>query len=139
MNVGGHSNLSGRSEAVGFRKCAAGLKKLVHRKSLEPAMSVSDHSFEAWYEAGADGHSKIVVVGKVTEIDGSVSGLVRAVPQGMGPHTLLLKIKRKPYEGKFHPHITFEREIRYEEPAQPGAFADVKIQSNDNAFMLKPK
>src|SRR5215469_14586475 len=102
---------------------------------MEAAMGASDHGFKAWYESSADGHSNIVVVGKVTEVDGSVTNLVRAVPQGKDPHVLLLKIKRKPYEGLFHPHISLEREIRYEEPAQPGEFADVQIQSNDNTFI----
>ncbi len=100
-------------------------------------MGISKDDFQAWYDAGTGGKSKIVVVGKVTEIDGSSTTLVRAEPQGINPHVLMLKIHVEPYKGLFSPHIAFEKEIRYEEPAEKEAFTDVNIKSKEGSFTLK--
>jgi hypothetical protein len=102
-------------------------------------MNVSPGDFRAWYETGPDSKSKLIVAGKVTETDGSEATLVRAEPQGNNPRILLLKVTIKPYEGRFHPHIAFEKEIRYEEHAKEGAFTDVDIQNKDSTLTLKIK
>lgn len=100
-------------------------------------MGISNDDFQAWYDAGAGGKSKIAVVGKVTEIDGSSTTLVRAEPQGINPRILMLKIRVEPYKGLFTPHIAFEKEIRYEEPAEKETFTDVHIESKDGSITLK--
>jgi hypothetical protein len=102
-------------------------------------MNPSYSDFGAWYEAGPGSKSKIIVAGKVMETDGSEVTLVRAEPQGNNPRKLLLKVNIKPYEGRFHPHIAIEKEIRYEELAEEGAFTDVDIQNKDNTLTLKIK
>jgi hypothetical protein len=102
-------------------------------------MNVSPGDFRAWYETGPGSKSKLIVAGKVTESDCGEATLVRAEPQGSNPRILLLKIAIKPYEGRFHPHIVFEKEIRYEELAEEGAFTDVDIQNKDNTLTLKIK
>jgi hypothetical protein len=102
-------------------------------------MSVSNRDFRAWYEAGPGSKSKIIVAGKVTETDGSEATLVRAEPQGNNPRILLLKITIKPYQGRFHPHLAVQKEIRYEEVAEERAYTDVDIQNKDGTLTLKIK
>ena len=101
----------------------------------QDTMDVSKDDFLAWFEPGAGG--KIVVIGKVTEVDGSTTTLVRAEPQGIDPHTLMLKIHIEPYKGRFHPHTAFKREIRYEEPAEKKTFTDVYIERKGGNLTLK--
>lgn len=96
-------------------------------------MDMSSEDFQVWYDTETDGKSKIAVVGKVSEIDGSSTTLVRAEPQGI----LMLKIHVEPYKGPFPPHLAFEKEIRYEEPAERGVFTDVNIERKDGCFTLK--
>ncbi|MHB1581722.1 MAG: hypothetical protein ACYCUJ_10105 [Acidithiobacillus sp.] len=100
-------------------------------------MDMSSEDFQVWYDTETDGKSKIAVVGKVSEIDGSSTTLVRAEPQGINPRILMLKIHVEPYKGPFPPHLAFEKEIRYEEPAENGAFTDVNIERKDGCFTLK--
>jgi hypothetical protein len=102
--------------------------------SAEDNMGVSKDDFRAWYEPGGGG--KIVVVGKATEVDGTITTLVRAEPQGINPRMLRLNIHIEQYKGQFHPHIAFEKEIRYEEP-EKGTFTDVYIESKGGDFTLK--
>jgi hypothetical protein len=100
-------------------------------------MDVSKDDWRGWYDAGADGKWKIIVVGKVTEANGSTTTLVRTEPQCINSRMLMLKIHIEPYPGQFHPHIAFEREIRYEEPVEKGAFTNVHIESNIGDFSFK--
>lgn len=101
-------------------------------------MGFSKDDFRAWYGAGADGGSEIMVAGKVTESDGGATALVRAEPQGINPLMLMLKLVIKPYDGGPNvPHIAFEHEIRYAEPSKQGAFSDVHIESAGGGFTLK--
>lgn len=100
-------------------------------------MSISGNDFLAWYYSGVQGESKIVVVGKIVEIDGSITTLVRAEPQNINHRVLMLKIHVKLYKGQFPPHFAFEKEIRYEESAENGAFTDVQIESKDGCLTLK--
>jgi hypothetical protein len=88
--------------------------------------------FRAYYDA-----DKIVVVGKVIEADGSSTTLVRAQPQGINPHVLMLKLQVEPYPGKSHPHIVGEKQLRYEEKAALGVFSEVHIDGANGGFTLK--
>lgn len=100
-------------------------------------MGISGNDFRAWYYSGAKGESTIGVAGKVFEIDGSSTTLVRAVPQGINPRLLMLKIKIEPYEGVFHPHNTHEKKLRYDEISDNCAFTDVHIEGDDGSLTLK--
>ena len=100
-------------------------------------MNVSKDDCRAWYDASDDGKSKIVVVCKVTEVGGSTATLVRAGPQGINPRMLMLKIQVEPYPGRFHPQIALDKELRYEEPAEKGAFTSVHVEGKDGDFTLE--
>ncbi|WP_437556582.1 hypothetical protein [Acidithiobacillus sulfuriphilus] len=100
-------------------------------------MGISGNDFRAWYYSGANGESKIGVVGKVIAIDGNSHALIRAVPQGINPRLLMLKIKIEPYAGVFHPHIACEEALRYDEISENGAFTDVHIEGEGGSFTIK--
>src|ERR1700688_1296171 len=131
--------LSGEFEAMRLRELAlaTSLAFPVCHYSFGAEATMSQDSFHASYEVGADGKSKIVVVGTVTEHGDDETTLVRAEPQGINPRMLMLKISIKPGPGPFHPHIVYDKEIRYEEPAEKGAFTEVHIESKDGDFTLK--
>jgi hypothetical protein len=100
-------------------------------------MGISGGDFRAWYYSGAQGESKIGVVGKIVEIDGGITILVRADPQGINPRVLMLKIQADPFKGVFRPHIAREKELRYDEVSESGTFSDVHIEGKDVSFTLK--
>ncbi len=100
-------------------------------------MGISENDFRAWYYSGAKGESKIGVVGKVIAIDGSSYTLVRAVPQGINPRLLILKIKIEPYAGESRPHIAYYKKLRYDEISDNCAFTDVHIEGDDGSLTLK--
>ena len=99
-------------------------------------MGISGNDFRAWYYSEAKGESKIGVVGKVIAIDGSSYTLVRAVPQGINPRLLMLKIKTEPYAGEFRPHIAYYKELRYDEISENCAFTDVHIEGEGSSFTI---
>jgi hypothetical protein len=106
--------------------------------ALSGANAMNDASkddFRAWYEPAGGG--KIVVVGKVTETDGSTIMLVRAEPQGINPLILMLRLQVEPYKGQFHPHTAIIKELCYEEPAARRAFTDVYIERQGGGIELK--
>ncbi|WP_123103463.1 hypothetical protein [Acidithiobacillus sulfuriphilus] len=100
-------------------------------------MNISGNDFRAWYYSGAQGESKIGVVGKIVEIDGGITTLVRADPQGINRRVLMLTIQTEPFKGKYRPHIAHEKELRYDEVSERGTFSDVHIESKDVSFTLK--
>lgn len=100
-------------------------------------MGASGNGFRAWYYSGAQGESKIGVAGKIVESDGSITTLLRAEPQGINSRVLMLKIQTEPFKGIFRPHIAYEKELRYDEVSERGAFSDVHIESKDVNVTLK--
>jgi len=92
-------------------------------------------SFRACVDVGTDGKSKIVVSGTVWE-DGCTksTSLVRAGPQGINPHMLMLKIDSKPMSG-ICPHNVHPKDLRYEKPAEKGDFTQVHIQNSSGVLI----
>jgi hypothetical protein len=98
-------------------------------------METAQHDFRAWYEPGGGGRAKIVVAGTVTEIDGSESTLVPAKSEDGDPRVLRLAVVGRPHPGFARPHVAFKREIRYEAPAKPGEFTEIRIQGKSGTIM----
>ncbi len=98
-------------------------------------VELSEDDFRAWYDGDAPG--RIVVAGRVTEIDGSTATLVRAEPQGINPRMLMLKLHVAPFAGRLPPHTAVQKALRYEEPAEKGAFTDVHVERAGGGFTLK--
>lgn len=120
------------------RQLIAGLGSIVAWTLGMSSLSGADTSkddFRAWWEPVGGG--AIVVVGNVTEIDGGTTTLLRAEPQGINPRMLMLKLHVEPFKGQFRPHIAFVKELRYEEPADKGAFTDVYIERQGGGITVK--
>ena len=100
---------------------------------VAPALGAEtpDH-FHACIDAGTDGTSKIVVSGTVYEDGCETKSLVRSEPQGINPKILMLQVHSEPVKGVC-PHHVAPKDLKYEEPAQKGAFTQVHIQMDDTA------
>lgn len=124
-----------RDFVAGLGSAAAGTLGTAAVWGADAMNNASGDDFRAWYEPDSGG--KIVVAGKVTEIDGSTTTLVRAQPQGINPRMLMLKLHVEPYKGQFRPHIAFVKELRYEEPADKAAFTSVYIERQGGGIAIK--